>query len=189
MDAQLGRVLRALDESGLAQNTVILVTSDHGEAFGEHGMIRHGFEVWEALVRVPLVLHVPGVPARRIEARRSGIDVAPTILQTFGIEPPSGEDFIRGESLLEDALAPLGAEPDERPVLVDMPKGPHNRQRRAFYTDDKKLITSEGRVLGLYDLTKDPAEKNDLSKDADLVKKVRAEMENTLANLREVAPR
>src|SRR5690606_21225703 len=83
VDAQIGRVLAALQEHSLDDSTVILVSSDHGEAFSEHGMIRHGFEVWEELVRVPLILHVPGAPPRRIAERRSLIDLVPTILQTF----------------------------------------------------------------------------------------------------------
>src|SRR5690606_11988931 len=133
------------------------VTSDHGEAFGEHGMIRHGFEVWDVLSRVPLVVHVPGVPPRRVEERRSLIDVAPTILEAFDIQvKPGGDDFIRGTSLLRDVLAPEDAELEVRPVLVDMAEGPHNKERRAFYLGDLKLITTNGRVLGLYDVKDDP---------------------------------
>src|SRR5690606_37393952 len=70
-DHHVGRVLTALQQSPYADNTIIIVASDHGEAFGEHGMLRHGFELWEAIVRVPFLVYVPGQPPRRIHQRRS----------------------------------------------------------------------------------------------------------------------
>lgn len=166
VDHHVGRVVDHLKDLPFGERTVIIVTSDHGEAFGEHGMIRHGFEVWEELVRVPLLVHVPGLPGRRVEKFRSLIDVAPTILDVYDLEiPREGEDFVRGTSLLNDVLAPADAELAQRPVLVDMPQGPHNRERQAFYDYPYKLITSDGLPIGLYDLEKDPGEKNDLSKE------------------------
>src|SRR5690606_5849042 len=98
VDAQIGRVLGALDESPARDRTVVIVTSDHGEAFGEHGMIRHGFEVWEELVRAPLILFIPDVPSRTITARRSIIDIAPTILELLNV-PWDEADALRGTSL------------------------------------------------------------------------------------------
>jgi len=65
VDQHVGRVLDALEKSLVYDRTAIIVTSDHGEAFGEHGMIRHGFELGEELVRVPLIVRVPGVSARQ----------------------------------------------------------------------------------------------------------------------------
>ena len=92
VDYHLGRVLDALEKSLVYDHTVVIVTSDHGEAFGEHGMIRHGFELWEELVRVPLIVRVPGVPPRRFGARRSAIDLAPTILDLSGVPVPPADD-------------------------------------------------------------------------------------------------
>ncbi len=184
VDAQVGRVIAALEELSLTENTIVLVTSDHGEAFGEHKMIRHGFELWEELVRVPLILHVPGADARVIRERRSLIDVTATVLDTFGQSfGEEGELFVRGRSLHRDALAPAEALVDQRPLLVDMPQGPHNRERRAFYQGDLKLVTSNGRPIGLFDLTKDPGELKDLSEDAALLAPIRRAMEAYLAGL------
>lgn len=185
-DQQVGRVLAALTELGLSERTMVLVTSDHGEAFGEHGMIRHGFEVWEELVRVPLIVHVPGATPRRVAERRSLIDVAPTIMEALELPPPQGDDFIRGASLMSDVFAPPGQPLAERPVLVDMPEGPHNKQRRAFYYQNWKLITSSGRVVGVYDLATDPGEKQDLSKDKQLLSRLQTKMNEFLDGLREV---
>jgi len=175
VDHHVGRFLEALSKTPFGARTALIVTSDHGEAFGEHGMIRHGFELWEELVRVPLILKVPGVPPRRVTARRSGIDLVPTVLDLFKVEhdPKGPRDFLSGESLLPDFVSQLpaaseaieGASPAQRPVFMDMARGPHNAERQALIDEDLKLTVSDGRVLGLYDLASDPEEKRDLAKD------------------------
>ncbi|MEZ4375005.1 MAG: sulfatase-like hydrolase/transferase [Polyangiaceae bacterium] len=173
VDQQVGRLLDFIKGSDLDKNTVILITADHGEAFGEHGLIRHGFEIWEELVRVPLIVHVPGADAVRIKQPRSGIDIVPTIMQVLGLPAPSGEgdDFISGQSLLPDVIQPPGYKPQSRIVFVDMPAGPNNAERQALIEGDLKLIVSGGRPLGLYNLREDPAEKKDLLDDAELKEK------------------
>lgn len=181
VDAQIGRILAVLEETKLASKTAIIVTSDHGEAFGEHGLIRHGFEVWEELVHVPLLVHVPGIAEKRVAARRSLIDVAPTILSLLKL--PVDPAAFAGKSLLTDVQLPAQGVPEARPVLVDMPEGPHNKERRAYFTGDHKLIVSAGRVLGLYDLKADPGEKHDLSDDKALTSRIRAEYDSFVAGL------
>jgi len=165
VDHHVGRVLEALEKSLFYDRTAIIVTSDHGEAFGEHGMIRHGFELWEELVRVPLIVRVPGVAARHVRARRSAIDLAPTILDLCGVPlpTPSATDFLSGSSLVPDLLD--AGEPAERPVFIDMAAGPNNADRQALIEGDKKLVASGGRALSLFDLAADPGEKNDLLDD------------------------
>lgn len=185
VDAQIGRVLAALDASPARDRTAIIVTSDHGEAFGEHGMIRHGFEVWEELVHVPLIVFVPDVPSRTITARRSAIDLAPTMMELLGL-PVVPSDAIRGVSLLRDLELQRPEDAKERPVFVDMPEGPHNKERRAFYDKNHKIITSQGRVLGIYDLENDPGEKVDLSKDPELLRDMKARQAEFLSGLRPV---
>ncbi|HET9931523.1 MAG TPA: sulfatase-like hydrolase/transferase, partial [Polyangiaceae bacterium] len=163
VDREVGRVLDALRAKPFWGNTVVIVTSDHGEAFGEHSMIRHGFELWEELVRVPLLIRVPGAPPHHVVARRSAIDLVPTALELMRVP---GDAELSGVSLLPDLLADS---PASRPVFVDMAEGPHNAERRAYIDGDMKLVVSGGRALGLYDLAKDPAEKQDLSSDKALV--------------------
>ncbi len=167
VDHHFGRVLAALEKKSFASRTVVIVTSDHGEAFGEHELYRHGFELWEELVRVPLVVYVPGAAPRRVSVRRSAIDIAPTVLELFGIEPPAAgaKDALRGESLLPDILPSPGITPTERPIYIDMSAGPYNDERQAYIENGLKLITSGGRSLGLFDLAKDPGEKRDLTDD------------------------
>lgn len=181
-DHHVGRVLKALEESPYADNTIIILASDHGEAFGEHGMMRHGFELWEAIMRVPFMVYVPGQPGRRIEQRRSLIDLAPSVLDVFKIPIPAGpDDFLSGQSLLDEWL---GAEPKERPVFLDMPAGPYNGDRQAFIENDLKLTTSNSRPMGLYDLAKDPEETNNLMKDTDRTGKALDRMKEFRSQLR-----
>ena len=167
VDKHVGRLLDFLGAGPLAGRTAVILTSDHGEAFGEHGLYRHGFELWEELVRVPWIFHVPGVDPRRHKVRRSAVDLVPTILDLFGLPIPRGgdDDFVSGQSLLADIFMPKGYEPGDRIVFCDMSAGPHNAERQAFIEGGKKLVAADGRPLSLYDLEQDPAEKKDLLDD------------------------
>lgn len=174
VDHHVGRLLDFIAQSEFAPRTAIILTADHGEAFGEHGMYRHGFELWEELVRVPFIVYVPGVAPRRERVRRGAIDLVPTILDLMHVDPPTGEgnDFLAGQSLLSDIVKPPSHEPQERIVFVDMSAGPHNEERQAFIEKGLKLITASGRPIGLYDLDKDPGEKTNLIKDEDAAKPI-----------------
>jgi len=188
VDHHLGRVLDALEKSSFYDRTALIVTSDHGEAFGEHGMIRHGFELWEELVRVPLIVRVPGVPPRHLQVRRSAIDLAPTILDLCGVAAPVATegDFLDGTSLVSDFFTPSGAEPAPRPVFIDMAAGPNNADRQALIDEDKKLVASGGRPLSLYDLEADAGETKDLLDDAAVAEPMVARYKAFRRALREV---
>ncbi len=185
VDRELGRVLGALEALPIGKRTLIVLSSDHGEAFAEHGMIRHGFELWEELVRVPLIVFVPGAQPVRIRERRSAIDVVPTLLDVFGFEQSElASEGLGGSSLLPDVFGQPAA---ARPIFIDMPAGPFNAERQALIENDLKLIFSAGRPLGLYDLDSDPGEKHDLSEAQ--AERLKAELERAKAfkrNLREV---
>ncbi|MEW5978594.1 MAG: sulfatase [Acidobacteriota bacterium] len=88
-DYHLGRLLDTLDELGLRDSTLVVVTSDHGESLGEHGYVGHGRHLSEAIIRVPLIMRWPGViPAgRTISAQATLVDLAPTVVDlVFGTE-------------------------------------------------------------------------------------------------------
>ena len=192
VDQQVGRLLDFVAEKPWAKNTVIVVTSDHGEAFGEHKLIRHGFEVWEELVRVPLIVYVPGGAPRRIKERRSGIDLVPTLLDLYGIKitPRSADDFVSGASLAPDLFGPPGAAAASRDVFVDMPAGPNNQERRALYVGDKKLYVQAGARFMLFDLSKDPGETTDLAgTDKAALAEMRGKYDAFRAGLKEVVVR
>lgn len=92
-DEALGRHLAPL----IRDDTTVIVTSDHGEALGDHGEATHGLFAYEATLKVPLLLIAPGLPARREPQSARHIDIAPTILERAGMPVPSE---LPGQSLL-----------------------------------------------------------------------------------------
>lgn len=90
-DAVIGQLERALKAHGLADDTILVVTGDHGEQFGQHGHLGHGWSVYEEEVRVPLIIANPRLFPREVKIDRIGrqIDLAPTLLQLLGFNAPS----------------------------------------------------------------------------------------------------
>jgi choline-sulfatase len=166
-DQQIGRLLDYARSQPWWKDTVIVVTSDHGEALAEHGInFQHGWEIWEPLMRIPLIVHVPGVQPHRVPVKRSAIDIVPTILDVMRVQTKPGD--LSGQSMLADLLAESGDAYAERDVYLDMPDGPYTHMRRGIIhgaTPGKKLVHFGGRQYQLYDLANDPGEHEDLAGD------------------------
>lgn len=157
-DFQLGRVVAALGEGGLAGRTAIVVTGDHGEAFKEHDILFHGRRLWEEVVRVPWIWVVPGLAPRRIAARVSHVDLAPTVVDLLGAGRLAGAT---GRSLVPHMT---GAASEDRRVYLDQPLGPYMPEAHAVIDGGKKLVhTAIGNRYELYDLDADPGETTDLA--------------------------
>jgi arylsulfatase len=164
IDETIGRVLGQLQKLGLAENTVVLFTSDHGDFFGDHQLLWKGPLHYQGLIRVPLIWADPGAAGKRSAQLCSTIDIAPTILQRAGCMPYNG---IQGLSLLpaiaEEATlgrAEILIEEENQRVLFDFP----NRTRmRTLQTQRYRLSVYEGVEWGeLYDLENDPQENHNL---------------------------
>ena len=84
-DDQMGRLFARLEREGIAEETIVCIVSDHGEEFGEHGRIGHGHGLYETLLHVPWILHVPGRPAAVLDVPTSLVDLYPTLLGAAGI--------------------------------------------------------------------------------------------------------
>jgi len=92
LDDRLAELFARLDELGLRDSTLVVVTSDHGEELGEHGGVPHGRTMHRELLGVPLLLHGPGVPrGRRVRELATLADVVPTVLGRLGIEAPPSD--------------------------------------------------------------------------------------------------
>lgn len=170
VDAQIGRLLDALAERGLAQNTIVVATSDHGEGLGEHKEYSHSVLVYDGAMRVPLIvaLAAPGAAAHGADvAPREGliassqvrtVDIMPTILDLAGIDLPAGLD---GVALRDDTGAPL---PPEAGVCYMESFAPWYGFQwsplRALRTSSWKFI--EAPKSELYDLVADPREEANL---------------------------
>lgn len=162
-DQHIGRLFEFGKKQPWWDNTAIIISADHGEAFGEHGMYKHAFELWEVLTRVPLIIHAPGAKAQVIDQRRSNIDMAPTILDLMGIKDmPESFD---GRSLVSEVYG--ATEPDNRePIVLDLPEDTNNADKHAIIAGDYKLIVygRPGMSFALYNLKEDPGELKNISK-------------------------
>lgn len=158
-DRFIGKLLDFVERREWGKKTAFIVTSDHGESFGEHGRYAHGFELYESLVRVPMFFVVPGVAPRRIAEPRSAIDLAPTICEILGVKP--AESF-EGKSLVPELL---GAPAEERDVVLDLPMTSDNDKRRAVVHGTKKVIAfGKEELVMLYDLAADPKEEKPIQR-------------------------
>lgn len=156
-DRHVGRLLDFIARQPWGAHTAVIVTADHGEAFGEHGQTRHAFELWQTLVHVPLLILAPGASHRVIEANRSALDLAPTILDMLGLPAPPE---MRGSSLVPEIY---GGPVLERDVIVDLPVTTISTRRRALVHGRYKLIAfGNDSRFEVYDLESDPGENRSL---------------------------
>lgn len=185
-DKWIGELLAFAEKQPWWKDTAVIVSSDHGEAFGDHDMYKHAFEVWEVLTRIPLIVALPEARPKRIGERRSAIDLAPTIFELMGQEPL--ESFM-GRSLVPEIY---GAEqPKPRDVVVtELNEDSHNPPRRAIIAGSWKLIVyGKGWKHMLFDLSKDPDEKHDLSKEnPDKLAEMKQLYQSTTDKIPSVAP-
>lgn len=162
VDDRLGRLLERLDAIGVRDDTLIVVLSDHGEEFLEHGEFLHE-QIYQELLRVPLILVPPAGADARLRGRREQrvvrlIDVAPTILSVLGFPVP---DHFQGVSLLPP---PEG----EATPAVEVMSSWHAGGWQALRVGDWKLVRKTrptGVTQELYDLAQDPGERKDRALD------------------------
>lgn len=149
-DHWLGSLIASLRERGQLERTLVVVTSDHGEEFWDHGGLEHGHSFYDELLRVPLLMRIPGEGRGKIVDQQVGlIDVLPTILDIVGVDPPAD---LQGRS-----LRPLftGGELPERSYFAE---SNHETAGLAMRTERWKLIRSRRAPLKLFDLWNDPNE-------------------------------
>lgn len=162
-DEQVGRILDAIDVLDLRDSTVVVLASDHGEAFGEHGTSGHSETLYEEEILAVLMVRVPSLEPRDVGARVGLIDVTPTLLNLVGgREPPS----VPSRSLLPLMTGEGELDPD-RPMISElMPDGHQPFDRKSLTIGRYKLHwwVRENRYE-LYDLEADPGERNELSVD------------------------
>jgi len=156
VDRRVGAILTVLEERGLRETTLVVFTSDHGEAFWEHGYPSHGNTYFEEMVRVPLIFSGPGIdPGRLMETPVSHLDLAPTLASLLGVKLPgpvqgqSYAGFFSGKRINPAPLYFSGAHPQlQQDAIID---GRH------------KLISGSDGARSLFDLAADPEERQDLA--------------------------
>ncbi len=160
-DIWLGKLLDAVKEAGLADNTAIVIMADHGEAWGEHKNYFHGQDLFDEQLRVPLIIDIPGQGARRIDDPVSLVDVGPTLLDLVGAPIP---DNMRGRSLMP-YIDGQGTPPGARPIFSELMPATAWPHHAAMMVDgNHKLIHRiSDRRWELYDLKADAGEKKNLA--------------------------
>ncbi|MCE9593130.1 MAG: sulfatase-like hydrolase/transferase [Planctomycetes bacterium] len=158
MDAELDRVFRRLKENGDWERTIVVITADHGEAFGEHGTLRHGVSVFDEQMHVPLYVKVPKQEGGRVvETRVSLVDVLPSLLEMLDLPPPPG---LHGRSFLRMVPDPQRVVFAENTPITRIWKigARYKGTERAAYVGAEKLrLGAEGNFES-YDLGLDPKE-------------------------------
>ena len=158
LDSQLARLVSQLKDLGLFQNSLIVITSDHGEAFGEHNRIGHSHSAYESEVHVPLIIKYPyQAQPRVIGTLVSQVDVMPTVLSALGLQSPAQT---QGESLQD-----VDHDTSRFVMSESFPNNQGNprfvgfmRMDRAVFSGTMKLIASGNGGRELYDLSHDPEE-------------------------------
>ncbi len=153
VDHQLGRLIDHLKETGQWDNTVFVLTGDHGQGFMEHGFFTHGRELYNEVMRVPLVVHAPGLDPRSDGRLAQHVDVPPTICQILGIPP---HPAWQGEGL-------LSAEPTAGKEVFMIVQTPFSHQYAMVHGTHKLIYDRRQDRTFLYDLQGDPGEMHDIA--------------------------
>jgi arylsulfatase A-like enzyme/Flp pilus assembly protein TadD len=163
VDAQLGRLFSFLEKSGALDKTIIIITSDHGEAFGEKDEIRHGFFAYNNVLHIPLIIYYPGDDAKVVSENACHVDIFPTVCDLLDVPAPS---HLQGESLL-----PIIAGRERQKKLIYFESlSPHYFLDAAPLTGylEGNLKYIDQPIKELYDLSTDPLEVRNIANTVDI---------------------
>jgi arylsulfatase A-like enzyme len=161
VDQELGFLRRTLEARGLWERTVVIVTADHGEEMGEHGLFGHEAQLFEPALHIPLVVRFPkgaGPAGQRVRGLVDLTDLAPTVADVCGLLGRGGSaESFGGRSLLPMLFGASG-----RPAIVSRTRG---EQPRWSLRDARYKLIYDGRLgtRQLFDLQSDPDEREDLA--------------------------
>ncbi len=173
IDENVGRLIEALEQTGQRENTLIILTSDHGNMVGHHGLTAKGCRFYEGLVRVPLIFSMPGVVKQNVhnDSLVELTDIAPTLLELAGLPADEG---MHGKSLVRQLTHPEDAG-EHRPFVYSTYTNTlanAEKDKKSYGTMIRnrryKLVNYHGHGTGeLFDMKQDPGEFNNLWDDPD----------------------
>lgn len=158
-DLRFGEFVASLRKAGVLDDTIVVLTSDHGEEFLEHGHVKHCRTLFDSSIKIPYILHIPGVPARAVTAPVQNLDLVPTILDYLGVDA-------NGLNLEGKSLRPIIERKTEGKA-----EGKAGGDLRQFAAQGSLRSAADGRfklihdlaagTWALYDLKADPGERVD----------------------------
>jgi len=175
LDQKLQLFFMFLEQKNLFANTILIFTSDHGEAFFEHGNWTHGLDIYNEVIKVPLIVYIPNTSPQEITKFSQGIDLMPTILKLVGLPVP---DQVQGINL-------FGKEYNK--FIISQHFG---NRKRAIIKDNWKFIINydSGRGINgreLYDIVDDPAERINLTEtNVAKVNELESQLESYIGSLK-----
>ncbi len=169
-DYHLGRLFDWLAASGKLDNTVIVIMADHGESLGERGMYKHSAVLYNDQIKIPMIIHVPGLHPRRVREHVSSIDLGSTILGTVGLKPTEESvginllPLMRGEQLTRPPVYGEQTRGQESPYIPpDRLVRSESKKYMVITQDGYKLIYNRNyHTFELFDLDRDPMEQHNL---------------------------
>lgn len=181
LDDLLGDFFEWLDEEGLGEETLFVVTSDHGEEFVEHGSVLHGTTQYEELLRIPLLMWGPGVPAGQvIDAPVSTVDIVPTILAMTGLPSRQARDGVDVSTLWKGGTLP------ERMLFGE---ADHNNVVDGVEVIDIRHMVRDGTLKLHHDTSSGAFELYDIAGDAGELRDRAAQEPADVARLKEALAR
>lgn len=185
-DAQIGKLLAYLEKSGLAENSIVILVSDHGEEFLERHFWGHvEINLYDEILNVPLIIHVPGVPGQVVAQQVSTLDIMPTVLELADCQLPEG--------LLGSSLVPLwqGTPEAYGGEIALSERWRDNAHKIAVRTAQFKYIWDIDKPdeIELYDLDLDPGEtRNIAGQRPEVVAQMHAQVQAQLRRMRDTLP-
>ena len=180
LDAEIGALVAWLRQCGMLDRTLLIITSDHGENIGDHGLMSHAYSLHDTLIHVPLIVRYPELfpPGQRVAQQVQLTDLFPTMLDVLGLDVPRVRQELQGVSL----LAPMPDTAEERLAYAEMlaphpsvvslnrrtgspehtPRPAIDRALRCLRTPATKVIWASDGNHALYDLRLDPQETTNL---------------------------
>lgn len=174
VDSLVGRLLDWLRSRHLNENTLVVLTADHGESLGEHGELTHGYFLYQSTLRIPLLLKYPGSPrGARIRAPVRILDVAPTVVELLGLPPMARTEGTSLASLVRDGDAGERPSAYSEAYLARLHYG--FAELRSLRRGTMKYIDAPRPEL--YDLNADPGESRNLvEEEPELARSMREEL-------------
>jgi len=169
LDRRLTKLFSLFEDPELAKNTILIITSDHGEEFMEHGELYHGKNIYRTSTYVPLIMYIPGIKSRKIEDLVQGIDIYPTVLGLVNLSPQS---FIQGINFTNLIVGKQNVKTNEYIISEYQNTVAIQDKKWRFYWNINNSSSAE-----LYEIESDPMEQENVKeKHADVVERMRKEL-------------